>query len=100
MGIVPNSQTRKAIEKVRFGGVAVYGSKKEWELERHHGTYTLYHYDTPIVEVTEDGVVTLKRGYSASDRDNINSLTLLLLGKKVCRQIRLQKKKMLVRTDE
>lgn len=96
MGIVPNSQTRKAIEKVRFGGVAIYGNKKEWCLYHVGNIYRITHYGTAIVDVTEDGTVTLLRGYSASDRDNINSLTLLLLGKKVCRM----KNWRLVRTDE
>lgn len=87
MAHIPSKQFVKAVKECRQnkGDSWQYSQKfgRGWELQICGvNTWYLFHYDTLILVCNESAKVCRPfYGYSASDRDGINSLTRILFGK-------------------
>lgn len=85
MASIPQKQFVEAVEKLRTQDEVMFG--RQWYMTRTcTGAYILTHYNTFVCGIMTDGRVTLgDKAYSNSDRDGINSLSMLVLGRQVCK---------------
>lgn len=93
MSSIPTVQFKNAYDRLIYGDKnrVDFGRNNAWcmDLSEGSGMVALYHYDTLIAQMypeKEEGYnVHLYWGYSASDRDGINSLSTLMFGHSVAR---------------
>ena len=85
MACIPQQQFRDALDRVGYVDSVSFG--RAWKLTRDDGMLILEHYGTRVaVFIMELREVLVEDGAcSMSDVNGINSLSLLLFGKKACK---------------
>jgi len=79
MGRIPTKQMRKAVMYLADKNFTSTTFGRGWELTRDESVWSLKHYGTRIITVDmRDGTWKSEGGWSASDRDGINSLVQLI----------------------
>lgn len=100
MSAIPSRQMEQALARLRTAPIAGGGCcrrvrfGRSWELLNDlMGHYTLIHYGCTIFSIAKDGSRWwihsgyADGGYSQSDCNGINSLSMLVCGRKMCRRI-------------